>query len=169
MIVSRSTDGTALICMGVHTYGQMESADLPWKNGWKIKNRKHAKKSSFLCLCYILIAIRSSSNMVTECKVRQNLHITTTIRAGRCRERRYADHICIQLYFRLHHFVVKFTQISWRQEARGHWPPNQNPADDPADMANHAFVSVDLLILTPRGRTVGLLVRRNLTAGDSGE
>jgi len=43
----------------------------PWKNGWKIKKRKHAKKSSFLCLCYILIAIR----------------------AVRCRERRYADNI----------------------------------------------------------------------------
>ena len=42
----------------------------PWKNGWKIKKQKHAKKSSFLCLCYILRAIR----------------------AGRCRERRYADH-----------------------------------------------------------------------------
>ena len=55
----------------------------PWKNGWKIKKWKHAKKSSFLCSCYILRAIR----------------------AGRCRERRYADHIFIQIYFRMHHFV----------------------------------------------------------------
>ena len=61
----------------------------PWKNGWKIKTRKHAK-SSFLCLCYILRAIR----------------------AGRCRERRYADHIFIQIYFRMHHFVVKFSEFS---------------------------------------------------------
>jgi len=30
------------------------------------------------------------------------------IRTGRCRERRYADHIFIQTYFRMHHFVVKF-------------------------------------------------------------
>jgi len=52
----------------------------PWQNGWKSKKRKHAKKSSFLCLCYILRAIR----------------------AGRCRERRYADHIFIQIYFRMH-------------------------------------------------------------------
>jgi len=36
----------------------------------KLKNDEHAKKSSFLCLCYILRAIM----------------------AGRCRERRYADH-----------------------------------------------------------------------------
>jgi len=43
----------------------------PLENGWKIKKRKHAKQSSFLYLCYILRAIR----------------------AGRCRERRYADHI----------------------------------------------------------------------------
>jgi len=30
------------------------------------------------------------------------------IRPGRCRERRYADHIFIQIYFRMHHFVVNF-------------------------------------------------------------
>jgi len=82
-----------------------------WKNGWKIKKQKHAKKGSFLCLCYILRAIG----------------------AGRCRERRYADHIFIQIYFRMHHFVVKFSKKSPQAE-RGHWPPNQNPADvyDPA-------------------------------------
>ena len=67
----------------------------PWKNGWKIKKQKHAKKSSFLCLCYILRAIR----------------------AGRCRERRYADHIFIQIYFIMRHFVVIF---SLPQAARGH-------------------------------------------------
>jgi len=32
------------------------------------------------------------------------------IRAGRCRERRYAGHIFIQIYFRMHHFVVKFSK-----------------------------------------------------------
>jgi len=43
------------------------------------------------------------------------------IRAGRCRERRYAaDHIFIQIYFRMHHFVVKFSKISSPQAARGH-------------------------------------------------
>ena len=51
---------------------------------------KTCKNSSFLCLCYILRAIR----------------------AGRCRERRYADHIFIQIYFRMHHFVVKFPKFS---------------------------------------------------------
>jgi len=44
--------------MGVRTLGQMGSAD-PLENGWKIKKRKHAKNSSFLCLCYILRAIRA--------------------------------------------------------------------------------------------------------------
>jgi len=39
---------------------------------------------------------------------------------GRCRERRYADHIFIQIYFRMHHFVVKFAQFSSPQAARGH-------------------------------------------------
>ena len=42
-----------------------------------------------------------------------------------------ADHIFIQIYFRMHHFVVKFSKFSSPQAARGHWPPNQNPADPP--------------------------------------
>jgi len=69
----------------------------PWKMDEKIKKRKRAKRSSFLCLCYILRAIR----------------------AGRCRERRYADHIFIQIYFRMQHFVVKFSKFSSPQAARG--------------------------------------------------
>jgi len=32
-------------------------------------------------------------------------------------ERRYADHIFIQIHFRMHHFVVKFSSP---QAARGH-------------------------------------------------
>jgi len=42
------------------------------------------------------------------------------IRADRCKERRYADHIFIQIYFRMHHFVVKFSKFSSPQAARGH-------------------------------------------------
>ena len=95
--------------MGGRTYGQMGSADLPekWTKNKKAKNMH--KKSSFLRLCYILRAIR----------------------AGRCRERRYADHTFIQIYCRMHHSVVKFSQFSSPQAAREHWPPNQNPADVP--------------------------------------
>jgi len=48
------------------------------------------------------------------------LNILRAIRAGRCRERRYADHIFIQIYFRMHHFVVKFSKFSAAQAARGH-------------------------------------------------
>ena len=81
----------------------------PRKIDKKLKSENMQKKSSFLCLCHILIAIR----------------------AGRCRERRYADHIFIQIYFRMHYFVVKFSQFSSPQAARGHWPSNQNPADVP--------------------------------------
>jgi len=46
--------------------------------------------------------------------------ILRTIRAGRCRERRYADHIFIRIYFRMHHFVVKLSKFSSPQAARGH-------------------------------------------------
>ena len=44
------------------------------------------------------------------------------IGAGRCKERSYADHIFIQIYSRMHHFVVKFSKFSSPQAARGHWP-----------------------------------------------
>jgi len=69
-------------------WGQL--TPLPWKNGWKIKKRKYAKRAVFYV--YILRAII----------------------AGRCNERRYADHMFIQigLYFRMHHFVVKFSKFS---------------------------------------------------------
>ena len=93
----------------------MESAD-PLEKWMKIKRRKHAKNSSFLCLCYISRAVR----------------------AGRCRERRYADHIFIQIYFRMHYFVDKFSKFSSPQAASGHRPPSQNPADVPAQIPRSA-------------------------------
>ena len=89
----------------MHVLGQTGSADPleKWMRNYKAKT---CKKSSFLCLCYILRAIR----------------------AGRCREWRYADHIFIQIYFRMHHFVVKFSKFSLPVAAR---PPNPNTADVP--------------------------------------
>jgi len=63
----------------------------------KLKSENMQKRAVFKCLCYILRAIR----------------------AGRCRELRYADHIFIQIYFRMHHFVVKFSKFSSPQAARG--------------------------------------------------
>jgi len=35
-------------------------------------------------------------------------------------ERRSADHIFIQIYFRMHHFVVKFSKFSSSQAAIGY-------------------------------------------------
>ena len=87
----------------------MGSADPSGKIDEKLKS-ENMQKSSLLCLCYILRAIGT----------------------GRCRQRRYADHIFIQIYFRMHNFVVKFSKFSSPQVARGHWPPYQNPADVPA-------------------------------------
>ena len=68
----------------------------PRENGWKIKKRKHVKK--------------------------------TAIRSDRCRERRSADHIFIQIYFRMHHFVVKLSKFHLRWQG-GIDPPSPNPAD----------------------------------------
>ena len=59
------------------------------------------------------------------------MYILRAIRSDRCRERRYADHIFIQIYCRMHHFVVKFFFLSLRRQG-GIGPPYQNPADVPA-------------------------------------
>ena len=71
----------------------------------KLKYENMQKRA--VCLCYILIAIS----------------------AGRCTERRYADHIFTQIYFKMHQFVLKFSKFSSPQAVRGHWPPTKNPAD----------------------------------------
>jgi len=63
----------------------------PWKLDEKFKKRKHSKGAVF-----------------------------RAIRAGRCRERRYADHIFSEIYFRMHHFIEKFSKFSSSQAARGH-------------------------------------------------
>jgi len=89
--------GTPSVHGRPHKWGQLT----PWKNGRKIKKRKRAKKTSFLCSCYILRAIK----------------------AGRCRERRYVDHIFIQIYFRMHHFVVKFFKIFFASGGKGALTP----------------------------------------------
>jgi len=50
----------------------------------------------------------------------ENVQNLRAITAGRRRERRCAYHIFIQMYFRMHHFVVKFLKFSFPQAARGH-------------------------------------------------
>jgi len=63
-------------------------------------------------------------------------------------ERRYADHTFIQIYFRMHQCVVKFSIFCSPRAARGHWPPNQNPADVPvysmiaAPILEYIFITV---------------------------
>ena len=101
----------------------MGSADPLEKN----KKAKTCKKEQFLCLCYILRAIR----------------------AGRCRERRYADHIFIHIYFKMHYFVVKFSKFSSPQAARGHRPPKQDPVDVP-ECKNASCVLLAQRISAPR-------------------
>jgi len=41
------------------------------------------------------------------------------IRAGVCRERRYADHIFILIYFRMHHFIVIFSRKKFALGSKG--------------------------------------------------
>ena len=72
----------------------MGSADPLEKMDDKLKSENMQKRA---CLCYILRAIR----------------------AGRCRERRHADHIFIRIHFRMHHFVIKFSKFSSRLGRQG--------------------------------------------------
>ena len=80
--------------------GKCGQLTLSGKMDEKLKS-ENMQKSSFLCLIVYVIFLRA-------------------IRAGRCIERRYADHILIQIYFRMHHFVVKFSKFSSLHAARGH-------------------------------------------------
>jgi len=76
----------------------MGSADPPGKRDEKLKSENMQIRAVFYVYVIFLRAIR----------------------AGRCRERRYADHILIQIYLRTHHFIVKFSKFSLPQAARGH-------------------------------------------------
>jgi len=76
----------------------MGSAGPPGKMDEKLKSDNMQKTAVFYFFCYTLRAICAS----------------------RCRERRYADHIFIQIYFRMHHFEVKFSNFYSPQVARGH-------------------------------------------------
>ena len=66
-----------------------------------------------------------------------------------CRERRYADHMFIRIYFRMHDFVVKFSNFSSPQAARGHRPPKQDPVDVP-ECKNASCVLLAQRISAPR-------------------
>ena len=62
-------------------------------------------------------------------------------------ELRYADHIFIQIYFRMHHFVVKFSKNFLclnRQE--GIDSPNQNPADALGIHRGGSFLQVACMV-----------------------
>jgi len=101
--------GVTPVSMGVLTYGANGVSRPPWKK-WmkKLKSENMQKNSSFLRLCYIL----------------------TAIKAGRCRERRYAGHIFIlqNAPFRTQIFTIFFASGS-----KGALTAlNQNPADVPA-------------------------------------
>ena len=69
----------------------------PWKNGWKMKKRKHAKRAVF----YVYIIFWEQSR---QAGVENGAMLTT---------------LFIQIYFKTHHFVVKLSQFSSPQAARG--------------------------------------------------
>jgi len=104
----------------------MGSAEPPWKNGWKNKKRKHAKKQFSMFMLYF------ESNQGRQVQ----------------RTALWWPHFFqIYRYFRMHHFVVKFSKFSSPQAARGRWPPNQNPADVPVVTITFSFFQVTANIL----------------------
>jgi len=84
----------------------------PGKVDEKLKIENMQKKSSFLCLRYILIAEQSGQAGVTAL----------------CWPHIYSD-ILQNAPFRSQIFTIFFASGG---KGGGHWPPNQNPADVPA-------------------------------------
>jgi len=74
----------------------MGSADSPGKMDEKLKSENMQKRAVFC--------------MVSEGKV---IRVMTGWSS-------YSDHIFIQIYFRMHHFVVTFSKFSSPHAARGH-------------------------------------------------
>jgi len=95
VVVGRSTssgwlhDVTVITAWASAHRGQMGSADPPGKMDEKLKSETMQKEQ----FSEYLESNRASTK-------------------GRCRERRYADHILIQIYSRMHHFAVKFSKFS---------------------------------------------------------
>ena len=84
------------------------------------------------------------------------------IRAGSCRERRYADHIFIQIYFRMHHFVVKFSKIFFASGGNGGIdPPSRNPAD--AHVSDDQWASQILIITRVKIQCTSSLMKQTDT------
>ena len=81
-----------------------------WKNEWKTKKRKHAKRAVF----YVYVIFWEQSG---QADVENGAMMTT-----------YSFRYTSQM----HHFVVKYSKFSSPQAATwGHWPTNRNPADVP--------------------------------------
>jgi len=69
-----------------------------------------------------------------------------SIMAGRCRKRRYADHIFIQIYFRMHHFVVKFSNcFRLRRQGTPRTKILRTCLDGTSRLARYDFLLVRLL------------------------
>ena len=77
--------------------GKWGQLTLPWKNGWKIKKRKHAKWAVF----YVSVIFWEQSG---QADVENGAMLTTYL-------------------FRMHILIVKFSNFSSPQAASGHWPP----------------------------------------------
>jgi len=77
-----------------------------------MKNEKAKTCKKALFYVYVYVPTETGMNMPTQELQKCYKNILRAIRAGRCRERRYADHIFIQIYIRMHNFVVKFSKIS---------------------------------------------------------
>jgi len=123
----------------------MGSADPPGKMDEKLKKRKHAKESSFLNFW--------AHNYV---------YVIFWEQSGQARQRRCADHIFIQIYFRMHQFVVKFSKKNFASGANGLKGavtlPNQNFADAAASVLPRFLRLVIFASVSARSRSfrVGL-------------
>ena len=102
----------------------------PWNMDEKL-NSENMQKSSFLCLCYILRAIR----------------------AGRCRERRYADQMFNSDSLQNAPYRSQIFKNFFASGGNGALtPPNQNPADVPGPPSLCRICCVRIVSSTHHGR-----------------
>jgi len=66
-------------------------------------------------------------------------YILRAITAGRCRELRYAGHIFVQIYFRMHYFRSQICRIYFASGGKGALTPlariRQTPLDDQSEIS----------------------------------
>ena len=93
-------------------------------------------------------------------------YILRAIGAGRCRERRYADHIFIQIYFRMHHHFDRFRSQIFKKKFR---PRRQGGIDPPTKILRTFLIRYCSVRHHTERRSASLMHSSGAARGEGGE